>query len=1383
MSLLSNPLNMASREMASLASAGPRRVESTDFGDFGLFESLTNVSNVSHHDDFRNRLGRLPFGETLGHGAERRLLGLNQPLFAPTPDQWAGMSIEQRLDALMAGLLVRTDGLPQQDAAESWLQVKGQLAGLAAVQPGQWESYLEEMSLAQQEMVSVAIRLRHSLFSEAAPHHYDLLLDVAEGIEPGPIFPSEAYLYAKWLVLDAWVDWNKVAASDLRPSEVLQAVFRQHGQVLPEQWWETTYWLEADSERQSLLDEAALLNNQLRPGQTSADAMDEAPSMIVLRRKFHAALTQDLEHQALLDGLFAQPSESAPYFDGLAFRNAPGKSFDDLLAELQKAPACAALSAAQCRALLTEKFAQVGESPQFTSGSVPRSLASATLRVLRYQEQPLPEAFDTPRAALERLRELDSEWEKTRHYPIRPWLLFCQHLARSSGVVITDSKWREALWRKEVLPRLQSTEREATDSDRLELKGWVRQQLARWDKPGKPWYAQGDVVREAALTALFDTLAGIARPLVQQTAPLNMMGVVGRIQSPAPPDSAKRLAKALTDRFLQREVLQGDDGQARVAALYAYGQERVLLALAGAPRFAPEVAARKILREHGMSDEEIDEVRPYRISDDRSQKYLGKTGSRLEEFLVRAKSSLYIGNQMAAGESYIRPKEHLAAAEQRFNDELPTNLWVRAKAKDLLRQRQIPLTDSAIAWQIKTILGDYETHVEGHDPILTWETVVSMTPVIGSLYMVEEGIRHHSWREALLGMVFLSLDGFVVLDAVRGLGRGAVAEGEHLASLPVGERATLNSLTQGMPELDLGLDEIAFSPDAISLDRDPYNLVALDHEVPHAQRASAARVRNGETGLSWNDHPLAYIHDEDRVAPVEHVGGYYHELDWQTGRRIENARPIYRNPATERYYAHRVGLRGGAPGAGVALAKEETVVKTMPLLLHATDLTTRDFLPLFRKRFTISVKAGASSFDFADYFHRCYRESPTFRRLFNLFVDGKIETEPGHWNILVGYGEKPSTNFEAKLIFLPADADLQRLSYIGAEGAVQAQPMQIYQHEMMSGLTGLRDPSHLVVQGHRGPIVYLEGKVHNEMGEQFTQQLVYRRPSDIVEGSALHEYPETVGKILQRVQEENRYLDELADANVRVSADAKVLGEAVAARATVRDSLQTLKGLDRYAGRQWGLDTQFFDKFDTMFELPPELHGTDEFLRQAKLLDHLAMRFYAESDTFAALLERYGETEAKRPGFRPWQIVFDDEAASRTLPQGRVSHCINDLARTINVINDDTYYLSELGLVPIEFERKFVQLMVQVMAKQRDLPAALVFSNRGCSGQLTDMIFREAGVKLPRRLAAATVDGADAVSRAKLLRGWIDAQRAASTEDRFLLQKGAAKKACVRCFP
>src|SRR5450830_188702 len=100
MSLLSNPLSMASKDIENLATAEPLSVGSADLG---LFEHLLKVSNVSHHDDFRNTLGRLPFGETSSQGV-RRLLGLDQTLSTPIPEVWAGMSVEQRVDALMVGL-------------------------------------------------------------------------------------------------------------------------------------------------------------------------------------------------------------------------------------------------------------------------------------------------------------------------------------------------------------------------------------------------------------------------------------------------------------------------------------------------------------------------------------------------------------------------------------------------------------------------------------------------------------------------------------------------------------------------------------------------------------------------------------------------------------------------------------------------------------------------------------------------------------------------------------------------------------------------------------------------------------------------------------------------------------------------------------------------------------------------------------------------------------------------------------------------------------------------------------------------------------------------------------------------------------------------------
>lgn len=98
---------------------------------------------------------------------------------------------------------------------------------------------------------------------------------------------------------------------------------------------------------------------------------DACVTLAQLRAAFMGTLGADYPVRRALDALLVPgPSfkQAAPHFDGFALRNAQGKSFDDLvdLEALWSAPALAALSKPERRALLARKFEEMSESTKFS---------------------------------------------------------------------------------------------------------------------------------------------------------------------------------------------------------------------------------------------------------------------------------------------------------------------------------------------------------------------------------------------------------------------------------------------------------------------------------------------------------------------------------------------------------------------------------------------------------------------------------------------------------------------------------------------------------------------------------------------------------------------------------------------------------------------------------------------------------------------------------------------------------------------------------------------------------------------------------------------------------------------------------------------------------
>jgi len=399
---------------------------------------------------------------------------------AQAPRNWPVLSVSQRMDVLMAGLLQQRENLAPERAKARWLADRQELATLTSVPPGQWGASSQVLPSRLHGMVCEGLALYKALLRDPALSYMQALA-MAETWRNSPlteVHPHEAYLFLKGLSLEGWVNWERASALPRRPSEILQAVFKRHGQALPKGWKKQPDVF-ATPDSQSLYDEAALLLSQLRSRGMRLEGVDEAALPVAADRRFRCAtaedlkwlalleddgqhalsclqcefkavLTQELQRDMLLNTLFVADSnnQNGVFFDGLALQNAFNLTFDQLL-DLPQWRANSELSSqskAQQRALLAERLTQLGESTQYRIGSVEHSAASVVLRVLRYQKQ-APPAHDRF-SPLECLKHLDTEWQMQRNYPLRPWLLFSMHLARSSGALFGRPRWREALWVK-----------------------------------------------------------------------------------------------------------------------------------------------------------------------------------------------------------------------------------------------------------------------------------------------------------------------------------------------------------------------------------------------------------------------------------------------------------------------------------------------------------------------------------------------------------------------------------------------------------------------------------------------------------------------------------------------------------------------------------------------------------------------------------------------------------------------------------------------------------------------------------------------------------------------------------------------------------------------
>lgn len=128
-----------------------------------------------------------------------------------------------------------------------------------------------------------------------------------------------------------------------------------------------------------------------------------------------------------------------------------------------------------------------------------------------------------------------------------------------------------------------------------------------------------------------------------------------------------------------------------------------------------------------------------------------------------------------------------------------------------------------------------------------------------------------------------------------------------------------------------------------------------------------------------------------------------------------------------------------------------------------------------------------------------------------------------------------------------------------------------------------------------------------------------------------------------------------------------------------------------------------------------------------------------------------------------WKFVVDPVIAHNDLPANNRHSTVNVLTKTIYILPDDLYYLSENGFVPIETERKLTHEMMHILTNKDD-PSTDLWTNRGPIIHLTEKILKEAGFQFPNRLAYAVVTGEQL--RTGNFRDGIDPRRYQTTAQR-----------------
>lgn len=1161
--------------------------------------------------------------------------------------------------------------------------------------------------------------------------------------------------YAELTRIDAslrqWVDPSKVAAYVQRPSDLLQGVARHFHTPVPQDF-------DAQPGSRPLIDEAifdaaAVLYRRLRDDASLASSAP-LPPITELRAEFSKALQEDRAGQQALALLLPASNvegRRTPFSDGFALRNAQRMSFEGLLdsADVCADPAFMLLTPEQKRTLLARKFDEIGESVFYRFGTAEHSMATAVERIQRYRGQPVPPNLDDRSTLLATFRRIELEWSAAPFYPAHPRLLFAAHLARSNDIVVTDRSNFLLFYRNSV---------EAPAADALARGNnapmeWITAHLSAFDKAGKAWDAQGDDAAAAAIESLIGSLHEAARqdgPVGEFARQVSGNGALGA----------------------QRIVV--GDWSARTGALLEYGNERLLAVFGTPPHFEPGEAARDILQRSGFTDEEIDEARHYTIAGDNAHVTKTAFGNRIDEFLERADWSGMLGSRMTLRpDVQIAPRDALQAAEERFNAALPSHPWVIARAKEKLWEQSESTTPAAIDEEASRIANAFAAQTERHRAAVRgFETWINTLPVVGSLYNIEEGVRHKDAAQAAFGLIFLGVD---LMDLTMG---GGPRSGAGRTSHPVAVR-----LGRAVARTDKSMIELSVHPSVIDAAADRVDIARLDSNVPAAHAKLAQRVRAGERHVRWREFDIVHLADEDRIVPVAMKDGLVHEVDWCTGRRTRDQRTIEHDRVTERYYSNPAAPRDTQFDALAANLRERVTVRNVErALAQANDVELRDFRRIFSENFEIELPRGsAPALDADAFYEKLFQTSPTFRRLVNRFDDEQTRARNDvgagwkKWTMVVGEANplgsptKAYTDFAAKRIFMPKDSDITAIQYASANGHEPWTLEQAYLREMIHALTGEADPAPALGMLNRGSPVYLTDKILNEAGFQLAEQVMSPVSDLSPDPEQLATFDVYREAAMRAAQAEDAYLDPILDAaRGPLSGDVRIGETPLAARLTVRDAKAIVDAMpieDENIFLSWhDFEAQFEKRF--LFVTSPG--RANEVLRaDTQVMSDFYRRLYRKSETFRHLLARAPGVDADGQALQ-WKMMLDEHAPADAVLQGAAYNERGASPRRIYLDDADVQYLSDAGLRSVEFERQLTYDAVRALGSFELLAPDEAGLNRGAAVYFTDKVLEEAGFHYPRQLVAALARSNDPDALARLLSSRTAAQRAAALENRYL---------------
>lgn len=812
-------------------------------------------------------------------------------------------------------------------------------------------------------------------------------------------------------------------------------------------------------------------------------------------------------------------------------------------------------------------------------------------------------------------------------------------------------------------------------------------------------------------------------------------------------------------------TISGRDWKEKLKNLFIYLTNEFEKLLTKPPFFDRKRAAEGILRSAGVPYTELHKKRYYVIDSENFNLAPTRFGSIVEQFLVLA-SQTGLKDRLYYEGKIIRSRSTLQRAEEKFNADLYKDRWVQAKARENLNKPRAAAYDPTVDAEAKRIAANYFTETEQHriwvSGLRMW---IGMLPVIGPLYTIEEGIRDRDAVEIVCGFFFLGLDAIDLLSGGEPE-KAAIEPTEPHTHLSMREQMTVASVGTSFQKLKLSMvdlpldDRIFLSEHSLTMEH--------DRSIPSTYNDAREQISSVKQGLKWNDYELVYLSNEDRVVPIKPQGGYFREISYSSGTVDFERHLIFQDPATKIYYTS-TGLKGGNPynrelEAGELLSRY-TIEKTLAAVRFADDFSHReDFTSVFTRHFPINQEARASTFSAFDFFKELYDTSPTFRSIFNGFVDNP-QTSP--WRIEIKSKAISRADFDTKTIHIASDSEIVQMDFVSEYGLTHSRQEQIYLHELLHALTGQHDPLKAIHGRNRGPILYLTDKILSEAGYIFPQRLMYRRyfsKQDSIETEEL----------VNLVAQENLFLDNHIDSRIPDSEYTRVFGEELMTRYTIQETSNLFQRIKRAKGRKIA---EF--EFEFAFDENAKLFLESSDAETHKGLISFYKNLYERSNTFFTLFDAFWAKQLSKMK-QPWRFEIDNDAALSELPSNKRAHCINDLTRKVYIFSDGTLYLSNKGLVEVERVRQLVQEMVLLLTDLKDLPSFTALKNRGAAVYLTDKILEEVKLNLPKQLVYRIAMPDDIPTQVLLRNYQLAACRAVLLEDKVM---EALVKPVLGCVP